>query len=224
MRHYLDPRDHAFAHGPVFFRPASREEARAHFDDHADGDRLFEVFEQFAARADLGEGVRLGLEARLITAEDDPAAKPVRIGPHAAIRGVLRCEPGARITIGEGVYVGDGAILSAASSIGIGDWTLLAHGAQVFDNDTHPLDGAEREAHFRVILGLDPPRPFDIGSAPVRIGRRCWLGFNSAVMKGVSVGEETIVAAGGVVVADLPAGVIAAGNPARIVRTLQRAG
>lgn len=220
MRHYLDPRDHAFAHGPVFFRPSSREEARCWFDDPADGDRLFEVFERFAERAELGEGVRLGLEARIITAEADPAIRAVRIGAHSAIRGIVRCEPGARITIGEGVYIGDGVILSATNSIEIGDWSLLAHGAQVFDNDTHPLDPAEREAHFRVILGLEAPRPFDIGSAPVRIGPRCWLGFNSAVMKGVTLGEGVVVAASGMVVSDLPARSIAAGNPARVVKSL----
>ncbi len=54
----------------------------------------------------------------------------------------------------------------------------------------------------------------------MRIGRRCWLGLNSIVMKGVTIGDGTIVASGGVVVDDLPAGVVAAGNPARVVKIL----
>ena len=219
MRPYLDPRDHAFANGPVFARPANAAAARALFDRADEGDRLMEVFDAFERGAQLGEGVRLGLEARLLTPEGE---QRVRIGANTVIRGVIRCEDAGRCEIGADVYVGDGAIVSVRTGVEIGDGTLLAHGAQVFDNDTHPVDAAERRAHFRSILKLGPRREFPIGVKPVRIGRDCWLGFGAAVMKGVSVGDEAIVAAGAVVTSDVRSRTIVAGNPARQVRALDQ--
>ena len=215
VRPYLDPHDHAFANGPVFVRPADAAAARALFDRPEDGDRLMAVFEAFERGADLGEGVRLGLQARLLTPEGERRA---RIGANAVIRGVIRCEGEGRCEIGPEVYVGDGVIISARTSVEIGEGTLLAHGVQLFDNDTHPLDAAERRAHFRSMLKLEPRRDFAIGARPVRIGRDCWLGFGAAVMKGVTISDEAIVAAGAVVTSDVRARTIVAGNPAREVR------
>lgn len=214
-RPYLDPRDHAFANGPVFARPADAAAARALFDRPEDGDRLMDVFEAFDRGAELGDGVRLGLQARLLTPNGERRA---RIGANSVIRGVIRCEDEGRCEIGTEVYVGDGAIISVRTSVEIGEGSLLAHGVQVFDNDTHPTDAAERRAHFRSILKLGPRRDFAIGAAPVRIGRDCWLGFGAAVMKGVTVGDEAIVAAGAVAVSDIRPRTIVAGNPARDVR------
>jgi len=215
MRPYLDPHDHAFANGPVFPRPASAADARGLFDRAEDGDRLMEVFDAFLSRADAGEGLRLGLAARLVTPDGERRA---RFGRDCVIRGIIRCEGEGRVAFGERVYVGDGAIVSARKMVEIGDAALLAHGAQVFDNDTHPLDPAEREAHFRSILKIGPRRDFDIPTAAVSVGRRCWLGFSAAVMKGVTLGDGCIVAAGAVVTASAPEGATLAGNPARAVR------
>ena len=216
MRPYLDPHDHAFANGPVFARPANAAAARALFDRPEDGDRLLAVFEAFDRGADLGEAVRLGLHARLLTPDGE---RRVRIGANAVIRGVIRCEGEGRCEVGPEAYVGDGVIISSRTMIGIGEGTLLAHGVQLFDNDTHPLDTAERRAHFRAILKLGPRRDFAIGSRPISIGRDCWLGFGAAVMKGVSIADEAIVAAGAVVTSDVRPRTIVAGNPAREVRS-----
>jgi acetyltransferase-like isoleucine patch superfamily enzyme len=219
-RPYLDPHDHAFANGPVFKRPASIEAARALFDRPEDGERLMELFELFETGAECGSGLRLGLNARLLTPNGE---RRVRTGRDCAIRGIIRCEGDGRAAIGDEVYVGDGVIVSVRTSVEIGDGTLIAHGAQIFDNDTHPLDAEERLQHFRAILKTGPkgrkPDDFPVAAAPVRIGARCWLGFSSAVMKGVALGDEAIVAAGAVVTADIPARSVAAGNPARVVKS-----
>lgn len=220
MRPYLDPEDHAFANGPVFARPASGEAARALFDRPEDGERLMAVFQAFDRGAEMAEGVRLGLGARLLTPN---GGRRARIGRNSVVRGILRCEDTGEIDLGEEVYIGDGAIVSAWRRVEIGDGTLLAHGAHVFDNDTHPMDADERQAHFRAILKLGPRREFQVGAKPVTIGRRCWLGFSSAVMKGVTLGGETVAAAGAVVTRDAPPRSVLAGNPARIVKSLDGA-
>lgn len=214
---YLTPYDHAFASGPVFFRPASREAALAQFERPEDGDLLWRVFEAFHDLAVVGEGLRLSLNARIVSKNP---GQTVTIGANCAIRGAIRCERGGSVAIGDMVYVGDNVVINAQTHVSVGNLTLLAHGVQIFDNNSHPVDSAEREAHFKSILGLPADRSFKIAAKPVSIGRRCWLGFNCAVMKGVTVGDEVIVAAGGVVVAGLPARTLAAGNPAVVVKAL----
>jgi acetyltransferase-like isoleucine patch superfamily enzyme len=217
MKLYLTPYDHAFASGPVFLKPESPEAARAQFDDPRDGDLLWRIFESFENAAVIGEGLRLGLHARVINKN---AEKRVRIGDNCAIRGVIRCNPGAEVSIGELVYVGDGVVMDAMSKIEIGAHTLLAHGVQILDNDNHPTDAAERAAHFEAILGITRRKDFQIGSAPVIIGRRCWLGFNTAVMKGVTMGEDSIAAAGSMVLKDVPPLSLVGGNPAKLIKSL----
>ncbi len=53
------------------------------------------------------------------------------------------------------------------------------------------------------------------------IGKNVWIGMNSTILKGVTIGDDSIVGAGSVVTMDIPADVVAAGNPARVVKTLQ---
>jgi acetyltransferase-like isoleucine patch superfamily enzyme len=210
-------RDHAFAGGPVFARPTSWWAAYRVTGCWHDARALRGAWSQFAAGARLGDGVRLAVAARLINLD---ARDRVEIGAHTVVRGILRNEAGGRIRVGSHVYVGDDVIVSAGEEVVVGADTLLAHGVQVFDNDSHPLDAAERARHFRMILGLEPPGPVKIGTAAVSIGERCWIGMQSLVMKGVTIGDEAIVAAGSVVATDIPARVLAGGNPARVIKSL----
>lgn len=216
-RPYLTPYDHAFADGPVYLRPASLRASRSAFDRKEDGELLWRIFASFERCAEVGDSLRLGLNARIASLN---AEKTVTIGSGCVIRGVIRCEPGGRVEIADTVYVGDQVIISARSRIAIGELTLIAHGVQIFDNDTHPTDPQEREADFKAILGVGAERSQAIASAPVTIGRACWLGFNSAVMKGVTIGDGAIVAAHAVVVTDVPPMSVVAGNPAQPVKAL----
>lgn len=94
---------------------------------------------------------------------------------------------------------------------------MLAHGVQVYDNDSHPLDTAQRERDYLIASRrLEGERP-GIGRAPVWFGDHCWIGTNGLVMKGVRIGPGTGIAAGSVVVSDLPPFTLAPGNPARVI-------
>ncbi len=209
--------DHAFADGGVFGAPSGWLAAIRLTRSWRDGQLLLRIWEQFMRGATLGPNVKLGLGARLVNLD---ARQRVVIHSGAVVRGVLRNEPHGRIEIGDGAYLGDGTLLSSAREIVIGAGTLLAHGVQVFDNDTHPLDPKERARHFRMILGLEPVGSVEVPAAPVRIGQQCWIGMNAMIMKGVTLGDETVVAAGSVVVSDVPARVLVGGNPARVIRSL----
>jgi acetyltransferase-like isoleucine patch superfamily enzyme len=211
----VTPFDHAFASGQVFLRPRGFVDALRAARNLSAARRLRRVWKQFDGAARIGDKVRLSLTARIV---NKASPKDAEIGDGTALRGIVRLEPKGRLVIGAFCYVGDGAILSAANLIRIGEATLIAHGVQVFDNDTHPVDPLEREAHFKKMLGHRPGRALHIGDAPVIIGSRCWLGMNSIIMKGTSVGDNSIVAPGSVVIKDIPANVLAAGNPAVVIK------
>ncbi|RIJ32160.1 acyltransferase [Henriciella algicola] len=220
MRGALYPDDHAFAEGLVYPRVASLSEAAGQIPgNEADAQRLLDVWNRFSKGAVVDDNVKLGIKARLI---NGGAPENVRIHGPTAIRGILKAEGDATIQIGKYTYVGDDTILSASQSITIGQATLLAHGVQLFDNDSHPTHADQREIQFRRMLGDKRIAiPLEIRSKPIVIGSRCWIGLGSAVMKGVTIGDDTVVAAQSVVTSDLPAGVVAAGNPAKVVRELR---
>jgi acetyltransferase-like isoleucine patch superfamily enzyme len=220
----LTATDHAFANGFVFEEPASREAALAALRnkvllaDGRDAELLVAVWRQFREGGEIGPNVRLALASRLI---NQGQRGHVRIHGDSALRGVFKVEGDGRLEIGRFCYAGDGVLVSVKESVTIGESTLLAHGVQIFDNNTHPTSAAQRELQFRRMIGYkDRNGPMIVESAPVSIGRRCWIGMNSIVMKGVEIGDDTIVASGSVVVSSLPEGVIAGGNPARVLREL----
>jgi len=147
------------------------------------------------------------------------------VGQRVVCRGIIRCEAWSehpRIEIGDDVYVGDDCIISCAEKVSIGSFTLLAHGVQLFDNDSHPIAASLREKDYRIVQGQQG-RSFrgHILVEPIRIGSHVWIGMGSIIMKGVSIEDNSIVAAGSVVLSDVPTNCIVAGNPARVVRSIE---
>lgn len=222
MRHSLSPFDHAFADGPVFPLCHTLEEARRSlpFEDGVPdaAQQLVAISDSFRSASETADKVLVGMGARIVNlaTRNDMVFE----GP-SAIRGILRLDRSGAITIGEHCYLGDNTILSAHTQIEIGPCTLLAHNVQIFDNDSHPVNAFQREIQFRRMLG-DKSRvaALEIGAAPVKIGSRVWIGMGSLVMKGVEIGDDSIVAAGSVVTSSIPSGVIVGGNPASIIRQL----
>jgi len=116
--------------------------------------------------------------------------------------------PQARISLADHVGLSSGTLV-AACSIEIGESTILGAGCLVIDNDFHsPGPGFTWLSEYRH------------SAKPVKIGRGCFLGARSIVLKGVTLGDRAVVGAGSVVTRDIPANSIAAGNPARILRTV----
>lgn len=212
-----DAGDHAFANGLVFQEPSGLLGAIFVTRSWKNGRRIRRIWRQFLVQACVESGVKLSLAARLVNLDE---RSHVTIGSRAIVRGILKNERGGRIELGPGVYIGDGVIISAAAEVVIGAHTMMAHGVQVFDNNTHPIDASERVKHLRMIVGEEAAMPVSVGKAPIRIGQRCWIGMNSMVLSGVTIGDDTIIGAGSVVVNDIPGGVLAVGNPARVARSL----
>jgi acetyltransferase-like isoleucine patch superfamily enzyme len=181
--------------------------------------RYVQAWRRFERETHIDDTCWLGPNAWCSTYADRTDRDRMEIHARTTIRGLLRIESGGRIVIGEDCYVGDDCILDSAESIRIGRYTWLAHGVSVFDNDNHPIsvgDRIEQAAAYREGRAGAAPRP---ASAPVLIGEHVWIGFNSFVSKGVTVGDRSIVAACTVVTKDVPPDSLVAGNPARIVRS-----
>lgn len=116
----------------------------------------------------------------------------------------------AMIRIGNDVGM-TGATIVAAECVEIGDRVFIGANATIVDTDFHPLDPMKRQ---RDVLAGE--------HAAVRIESDVFIGMNALVLKGVNVGQGAVVGAGSVVVRDVPPHMIVAGNPARVIRQVER--
>lgn len=125
---------------------------------------------------------------------------------HQVEIGVWGREAGSgAIRIGRAVLMSPGSRISASDEILIGDGTMLANGVYITDSDWHGVyDRTARPA----------------AATPVHIGSNVWLGDHATVLKGVHIGDNSVVGARAVVTSNVPANVIVAGNPARVIREL----
>jgi acetyltransferase-like isoleucine patch superfamily enzyme len=112
----------------------------------------------------------------------------------------------AELSIGDRVFINHGTSIAATERVLIGDRATIGPHCIVMDSDFHRLEPDRRDEA--------PP------SRPVTLGNNIWLGARVIVMPGVSIGDNTVVGAGSVVTRNLPPNVVAAGVPARVVRSL----
>lgn len=117
---------------------------------------------------------------------------------------VLAAGPGATIHLKKNSGVSSSRIV-AFRGITIGEGTLIGAGCLICDSDMHGVP-----------LGSDHP----VKTAPIRIGDHVFIGANCTILKGVTIGDGAVIGASSIVRNDIPPGVFAAGNPARVVRNL----
>lgn len=159
--------------------------------------------------AGAGFYVRYPLEGELLDGLDEGRAK---VGKDTLFEPGcwITLGPEATIEIGQGCFLNRGTMLAAVERIEIGDHTMFANGCFVGDGD-HRYDDPNVPITWQ---GFAP-------RGPVRIGSSCWFGVNCVVTGGVSVGDRAVIGANSVVTKDIPAGVIAAGAPAKVVREIE---
>jgi maltose O-acetyltransferase len=142
-------------------------------------------------------------------AEGDERARLLRVllgevGEGVVIQPTFRCDYGSNISIGAGTFVNYDCVLLDVVPIRIGAACQLATRVQLLAA-THPVEPETRRAGWE-------------SGSPITIGDNVWLGGGVIVCPGVSIGDDTVVGAGSVVTRDLPPGVVAFGNPARVHR------
>jgi len=131
---------------------------------------------------------------------------------------LLLIAPDGRIAIGDWCYLGPQAKLWAMAAMRIGHRVFVSHGVQIFDNNSHSLSAGERHARYRELRteGRHLARE-NVAAKPVVIEDDAWIGFNAAILKGVTIGRGAIVGACAVVTHDVPPYAIVVGNPLRQV-------
>jgi len=143
----------------------------------------------------FGSNIRIGDFPTLIAAPD----RKVRFTVWAGGPDIVG------IDIGDYCLICPGVRIAASRQISIGNSCMIASGAYLTDSDWHDIYD----------------RSMPVGkSAPIILEENVWIGDSAIVCKGVTIGKNSIIGAGSVVVSDIPANVIAAGNPARVVREL----
>ncbi len=136
----------------------------------------------------------------------------LELGPGVLLEpGVWITAPGsARVRIGAGTFLNKGVMVASQELVEIGEHCMLANGCFVSDAD-HRFD--------------DPQRPITwqgfTSKGPTRVGANCWLGANVVVTSGVTIGERCVIGANSVVTRDVPAFSIAAGAPAKVLRSIE---
>lgn len=124
----------------------------------------------------------------------------------------------AALTVGNRTFVGNSTIV-VANRVEIGDDVLVAWGCTIVDHDSHAMRFSDRRND--VTAWLHGKKDWDrVEIEPVKIGDKAWIGLEAIILKGVTIGEGAIVAAGSVVTHEVPPYVVVAGNPARVVREL----
>lgn len=128
------------------------------------------------------------------------------VGENVWIEPDFRCEFGKNITIGNNVYINFGCIILDCGQVSIGDNTLIGPNVGIFTGN-HAIDAQER-----IKGGLIPK--------PVCIGKRVWICGNVSIVPGVCIGDDSVIGAGSVVTHDIASGIVAAGNPCRVLRKI----
>jgi acetyltransferase-like isoleucine patch superfamily enzyme len=146
------------------------------------------------------------------------ARTAVQIGSGSLFMGEINViSSNARVRVGDWCFVGPGAKIWAMESIDIGSRVFISHGVQVFDNNSHSLSAAERHERFKELRTLGRHSIAEsVVHRPIRIEDDVWIGFNAAIMKGVTIGRGAVVGAGAVVTHDIAAYDVVVGNPARV--------
>jgi acetyltransferase-like isoleucine patch superfamily enzyme len=139
----------------------------------------------------------------------------VRLSGKSSILFGNRFRDRPELIVGDHTFIGHECSFRIADSVRIGRHCLLAGGVMIGDFDGHPLDAMRRRA-------AEPTPPEQIRE--VTIEDDVWIGARAAILKGVTIGARSVVAAGAVVTKSVPADAIVAGNPARVVRRLGESG
>jgi acetyltransferase-like isoleucine patch superfamily enzyme len=153
--------------------------------------------------------------------QNNPANIAVGVNTH--IRGTLLIyKYGGKITIGNNTYVGDGSRIWSGEKITIGNDVLIAHNVNIIDTQAHELDSCERSQRYLDLIGQGPwANKGSIETKAITIQNKAWISFNAIILKGVTIGEGAIVAAGSVVTKDVAPYTMVAGNPAVFVKNVK---
>ncbi|MFD0304294.1 sugar O-acetyltransferase [Streptomyces sp. NPDC127119] len=186
------------------------QDPRTHLERMMAGDHYIADDPEIVRRYE--RAVRLAARYQAAYLEDTEGARPIlaellgSLGPDVHLRPPLFVDYGSNITIGARTFVNYNLTALDVAAITIGEDCQIGPNVQLL-TPTHPLEPEPRRDKLEA-------------AQPITIGDNVWLGGGAIVLPGVTIGDNSVIGAGAVVTKDVPAGVVAVGNPARPVRTL----
>ena len=132
-----------------------------------------------------------------------------KAGVNCCIESPFYCDYGYNIEVGDNFFINSGCVILDGARVTFGDNVFVAPHCG-FYTAGHPLD------HERRNMGLEY-------ALPITIGNNVWIGGHVCILPGVSIGDNSVIGAGSVVNKDIPAGILAAGNPCRVIREITEA-
>jgi acetyltransferase-like isoleucine patch superfamily enzyme len=143
----------------------------------------------------------------------------LKIGEKSIVEGdIVFDKDNCAIKIGGNTYIGKSQII-CAKKIEIGDNVLIAWGCTIVDHNSHSLSAIQRAKDVSDWY-VNRKDWSDVARRPIKIGNNVWIGFNSIILKGVTIGEGAIVGAGSIVTKDVEPYTVVAGNPAKLIRQI----
>ena len=129
-----------------------------------------------------------------------------KIKGNIVITAPFYCDYGINISVGENFYTNHNVTILDGAKVSFGDNVFIAPDC-VFSTAGHPLDTEQRNQGLEIAL-------------PITVGNNVWIGTHVSVLPGVTIGNDVVIGAGSVVNRDIPDGVVAAGNPCRVIRKI----
>ena len=154
-----------------------------------------------------------------LTIYNQGAKSNIQIGNNVILDCKINCNANGRLRIGNSTSIREKSVVNCDNRIEIGNFCFIGDRVLIQDNDSHPeLPDLRRRQSMEI--GTRITNTYEANNDPIKIADGVWVGTGAIILKGVKIGKNSIIGAGAVVTHDVPAMKIAAGNPAKIVRSI----
>jgi galactoside O-acetyltransferase len=170
-----------------------------------------------------GSNISIGADSKIMCAISGKKNCILSIGSDCQILGsIVFDKDGGNITIGDRTYIGESNLISAMKII-IGNDVIISWGVSIVDHNSHSIYWDERKSDVNNwAKGLKDWS--NVKMKEIKISDKVWIGFNAVILKGVIIGEGAVVGACSVVTKDVPPYTVVAGNPAKIIKMIEKNG
>ena len=165
-------------------------------------------------------GVNFSIGSRSFCRADHAGC--IKIGNNCEILGSLISMADGKIEIGDYTEIRGDSFVGSVESIKIGNYVIISNNVRIYDNNNHPISPDARKEMCKNGFYGDAWRWTHADRKPVVIEDNVWIGEQSTILKGVTIGEGSVIGCHSVVTKDVPPYCVAAGNPAKVVKKIER--